>query len=276
VPESKPHRIRFDFATPLGVVIGMLGIVGGLLAERGELQDIVQATAALIVIGGTLGAVLVTTPFGRFVGACRRLVDLFVVRSAPVTDAIELIVDFATKARRQGIISLESDAEAVVDPFFRKAMNLAVDGTPLQDLRRQMELEITQHERRAEAEARVYETAGGYAPTIGIIGAVMGLIQVMKQLDNLDEVGHGIAVAFVATIYGVGLANLFLLPAANKIRARAEELTAQRELVLDGVASIVEGLNPKLIRSKLEAYLEPSIRRSTSVSSSVRTKGKAA
>lgn len=276
MPESKSSKFRFDFATPLGIVLALIGIIGGLIAERGELADIGQATAALIVLGGTVGAVLVTTPMHVFLAAARRFADLIVVRSPSTPATIESLVEFATKARKQGIVSLESDADRVPDPFFRKAMNLAVDGTPLQDLRRQMELEITIQERRAESAARVYETAGGYSPTIGIIGAVMGLIQVMKQLDNLEEVGHGIAVAFVATIYGVGLANLLLLPAASKIRARAEELTQYRELVLDGVTSIVEGLNPKLIRLKLEAYLDDTARRHATSSAPSRSRGRAA
>ncbi len=273
---SNGGGFRFDFATPLGVLLGLAGIIGGLIAERGEPADIGQATAALIVIGGTLGAVLVTTPGPAFTAAIRRFADLFVVRSPPAPATIERLVEFATKARKQGIVSLEADAERVPDAFFRKAMNLAVDGAPLQDLRRQMELEIAIEERRAESAARVYETAGGYSPTIGIIGAVMGLIQVMKQLDNLEEVGHGIAVAFVATIYGVGLANLLLLPAAGKIRARAGELAQYRELVLDGVTAIVEGLNPKLIRMKLEAYLDNAAPGRAGASPLNRSRGKAA
>lgn len=273
---SSGGKFRFDFATPIGIVIGLAGIIGGLIAERGELADIGQATAALIVIGGTIGAVLVTTPGPIFIAALRRFVDLVAVRSPSTPETIELLVEFATKARKQGIVSLEADADQVPDAFLRKAMNLAVDGTPLQDLRRQMELEIQIDERRAESASRVYETAGGYSPTIGIIGAVMGLIQVMKQLDNLEEVGHGIAVAFVATIYGVGLANLLLLPAASKLRARAEELVQHRELVLEGVASIVEGLNPKLIRLKLEAYLDDASRSPVSRSPMKRSSGKAA
>jgi chemotaxis protein MotA len=276
VAKGSSRKLRLDFATPLGIAVGLFGIIGGLIAEKGEIGDIAQATAALIVLGGTLGAVLVTTPLSQFLSAGKRILDLILVSTPSAPATVETIVEFATKARRQGIISLESDADNVTDPFFRKAMNLAVDGTPLQDLRRQMELEIAIHERRAESEAKVYETAGGYAPTIGIIGAVLGLIQVMKQLDNLEEVGHGIAVAFVATIYGVGLANLLLLPAAAKLRARAEEMTLHRELVLDGVASIVEGLNPKLIRLKLEAYLENSQRSPAPSSSPMRSRGKAA
>ena len=147
MPESKSSKFRFDFATPLGIVLGLVGIIGGLIAERGELADIGQATAALIVLGGTVGAVLVTTPMHVFLAAVRRFADLVVVRSPSTPATIESLVEFATKARKQGIVSLESDADRVPDPFFRKAMNLAVDGTPLQDLRRQMELEITIQER---------------------------------------------------------------------------------------------------------------------------------
>jgi chemotaxis protein MotA len=133
-------------------------------------------------------------------------------------------------------------------------MTLAVDGTDLQEIRAMLDLEIALTEHQAEAEAKVFESAGGYAPTIGIIGAVLGLIQVMKNLANIDEVGHGIAVAFVATVYGVGMANLVLLPIGSKIKARAHAETRRRELIVEGVSGIVEGLNPKLVRIKLQAY----------------------
>ncbi|MBI1792328.1 MAG: MotA/TolQ/ExbB proton channel family protein, partial [Acidobacteria bacterium] len=146
------------------------------------------------------------------------------------------------------------EALAIEDPFLRKTLSLAVDGTDLQELRKMMELEIVLGEHAVEAQARVFESAGGYSPTIGIIGAVLGLIQVMQQLADIEKVGHGIATAFVATIYGVGFANIFLLPAGGKIRARSQARVQLKELMLEGVMGIVEGLNPKLIRSKLEAY----------------------
>ena len=167
---------------------------------------------------------------------------------------IDEIITYATKARKNGLVSLESEADSVQDPFLRKALNLAVDGADLQELRKMMELQIGVEEHHALAEAKVFESAGGYSPTIGIIGAVLGLIQVMKNLANIEEVGRGIAVAFVATVYGVALANIFLLPVANKIKARVQQESQRKELMLEGVAGIVEGLNPKLIRSKLEAY----------------------
>lgn len=247
-----------DISTFVGVLFALGGIVGGLLLEGGEITDISQYTAAVIVLGGTFGAVLIATPLPVFLGALGQLMTVFFEKSVTPDASIEEIIGFATKARKNGIVSLEQDAEGVSEPFLRKALNLAVDGTDLQELRKMMELEITLEEQSVEAQAKVFEAAGGFAPTVGIIGAVMGLIQVMKNLQNIEEVGHGIAVAFVATVYGVGIANLFLLPAANKIKARAHKEIMIKELMLEGVIGIVEGLNPKLIRSKLEAYAKDS------------------
>src|SRR5205085_12429323 len=150
-------------------------------------------------------------------------------------NTIESLIQNAAQARKNGIVSLESEAARIPDLFLRKAMNLAVDGTDLQELRKIMEVDISLGEHHAEAEAKVWEAAGGYAPTIGIIGAVMGLIQVMKHLEDIKEVGHGIAVAFVATVYGVGSANLFFLPAGNKMRGRAKQATLMKEMVLEGI-----------------------------------------
>lgn len=252
--KNRGLRGRPDIATLLGLICGVGGIVAGFALEGGVIQELLQPTAALIVFGGTLGAVMVTTPFRVLKGAAGALVSVFMERNLSPSVIVEEIIAYATKARKNGIVSLEQDAEAVKDPFLRKALNLAVDGTDLQELRKMMELEIAVEEQLGEAEAKVYEAAGGYAPTIGIIGAVLGLIQVMKHLENIEEVGKGIAVAFVATVYGVGSANLFFLPAANKLRTRLQQRLQMRELMLDGVVGIVEGLNPKLIKVKLEAY----------------------
>jgi chemotaxis protein MotA len=206
------------------------------------------------VLGGTFGAVLVTTPLSVMIGALGALRHVFFEQSNQVDQAIDMILQFAGKARRNGIVSLETEAQHIADPFLQKALALAVDGTDLNELRKMMRLEIEMDEEHREAEAKVWEAAGGYAPTIGIIGAVMGLIQVMKHLEDITEVGHGIAVAFVATVYGVGSANIFFLPAGNKLKARTREALLLKELMLEGVIGIVEGLNPTLIRLKLEAY----------------------
>jgi chemotaxis protein MotA len=247
-----------DIATLAGLLLAAAGIIGGLILEGGSIRDITQVTAAMIVLGGTVGAVLVSTPLHVAIGAAKGLVDVFLDRAAPPDRLVEDIIGYATKARKTGVVSLETDADAIADPFLRKALMLAIDGTDLQEIRRMMELDIELGEHHTEAEAKVFEAAGGYAPTIGIIGAVLGLIQVMKHLENIEEVGHGIAVAFVATVYGVGVANLFFLPAAAKIKARMHVESRRKELILEGVSGIVEGLNPKLIRSKLEAFAPPA------------------
>lgn len=257
--ESKPSKpkkggVKPDLASVGGLALALGGILGGLILEGGNLKDVAQVTAAMIVLGGTIGAVMVTTPVGVLVRATKKFPVVFLEREESAAAVTEDIIAFATKARKSGIVSLEQDAAAVADPFLKKALELAVDGMDLNELRSMMELEISLEEQRGEEEAKVYEAAGGYAPTIGIIGAVLGLIQVMKHLENIEEVGKGIAVAFVATVYGVGSANIFFLPAANKIKARLRRTIRLREQMLEGVVGIVEGLNPKLIRSKLEAY----------------------
>jgi len=248
--KSKP-----DLGTIGGVVLAALGIVGGLLLEGGELHDIAQVTAAIIVLGGTFGAVLINTPLPVVIGAVKRIGTLFFEKAQPYEGVLEQMIEYATKARKAGLMALEQEAASQADPFMRKALGLAADGTDLHELRKMLEIEIDQRQHHTEAEAKVFESAGGYAPTIGIIGAVMGLIQVMKNLSNIDMVGHGIAVSFVATVYGVALSNIFFLPAANKIKSRAQSEAQLNELILEGTIGIAEGLNPKVIRSKLEGYV---------------------
>lgn len=256
-PEGKSNlrSSRPDFASILGLAVALGGIIGGLVMEGGKVSDVTQITAAIIVLGGTLGAVMLTSPMSALLGAARSLKKVFFEETVHPEAAIEEIIRYATKARKSSIISLEEDLDKIPDPFLRKALSLAVDGTDLKELQTMMEMELTQAEKHAEADAKVFEAAGGYSPTIGIIGAVMGLIQVMKHLENIEEVGRGIAVAFVATVYGVAVANLFFLPAASKIKARIHSDVSAKELMLEGVISIVEGMNPKLIRVKLEAFL---------------------
>jgi chemotaxis protein MotA len=230
--------------------------VGGLMLEGGRLSDISSITAAMIVLAGTAGAVMITTPMRQLISAAGELRSIFWDSTPSNGEAIEQILKFAKQARRSGLTSLEGEVEVLTDPFLKKALALAVDGADLQDIRRIMELEIELAEHRGEGDAKVFETAGGYAPTIGIIGAVLGLIQVMKHLEDIERVGHGIAVAFVATVYGVAFANLFLLPAGAKLRSRLEARLKHQELLLEGVLSLAEGMNPMLLKSKLEAYQE--------------------
>jgi chemotaxis protein MotA len=247
---------RPDLASFAGLAVALAGIVGGLILEGGSLSDIRQFTAAMIVAGGTLGAVMITTPTRTLLNAVRSLPLIFTDRDRPREQMLAQIIGYAAKARKTGIVALDAELDSISDPFLRKSLMLAIDGTDIQELRSMMDLEIAMREHNREAVVKVYESAGGYAPTIGIIGAVLGLIQVMKNLANIEEVGRGIAVAFVATVYGVGLANILLLPAASKLRSRFTEEIKTWEMIVEGTVSLVEGLNPKLIQSKLEAFLD--------------------
>lgn len=254
--KARLRSTRPDFASIGGIVVAIGALLGGLIMDGGKVSDVTQITAAIIVLGGTLGAVMVTSPLSALIGAIAGLKKVFLEDVIHTEAAIDEIVMYATKARKSSLISLEEDLEKIEDPFLKKALTLAVDGTDLQELRKMIELDLAQAEKAIETEAKVFEAAGGYSPTIGIIGAVMGLIQVMKHLENIEEVGKGIAIAFVATVYGVAVANLFLLPAANKLKARGQKDVALKELLLEGVGSILEGMNPKLIRVKLEAFVQ--------------------
>jgi chemotaxis protein MotA len=254
--KSKLRSARPDFASIGGLIIALSAILGGLTLEGGKISDVTQVTAAMIVLGGTLGAVMITSPLSAVIGAVGGLKRVFFEEVVNLEAAIEELIAYATKARKSSIISLEQDLDQITEPFLKKALTLAVDGTDLTELHKMMELEILQSEKQVEADAKVFESAGGYSPTIGIIGAVLGLIQVMKHLENIEEVGRGIAVAFVATVYGVAVANLFFLPAANKLKTRGQKDTQLKELLLEGVGGILEGMNPKLIRVKLEAFVQ--------------------
>jgi chemotaxis protein MotA len=247
-----------DKGSVVGVFLAVAGIVAGLLIEGGNLGQILQPTAALIVFGGTMGAVLLQFPLPVVLTAFGRLAHIFSAPNKHNDQLVRLLVAFANKARRNGVVSLDNDLQTIQDPFLKQALMLAVDGTDPNDLRNIMRVSldsITDTEERLPA---VFESAGGFSPTIGILGAVLGLIQVMQHLDNITEVGKGIAVAFVATIYGVGIANLFFLPFAGKMRIRIHDEQQRREMMLEGVVSILEGMNPRMLEVKLAGFLNDS------------------
>ena len=238
-----------------GIALAICGILAGLLLEGGNLGQVLQPTAAMIVLGGTIGAVMLQFPLATILAAFRSLVRVFLDRKKDGQAVIREIVGFAQKARKEGIVSLDKDLEKIDEPFLKKSLMLAIDGTEPQELRKMMELELQNREEQEEKIPMVFESAGGFSPTIGIIGAVMGLIQVMQHLDKMDEVGRGIAVAFVATIYGVGVANIIFLPSAGKLKIRIRQDQIAREMMLEGVVSILEGLNPRMVETKLKSFL---------------------
>jgi chemotaxis protein MotA len=247
--------LKLDKGTIAGILLAIGGIVAGLLLEGGNLGQILQPTAAMIVFGGTLGAILIQFPLRVVIASFRDLGKVLFVRGEKAQAVIAQLIQFANQARRQGIVSLDAEIDNISEPFLKKALMLAVDGTEPEQLRKMMELELDNQSEEEERVPQVFESAGGFSPTIGIIGAVMGLIQVMQHMDKIEEVGRGIAVAFVATIYGVGAANLFLLPAAGKLKIRIRQSQIMREMMLEGVISILEGMNPRMLEMKLFGFL---------------------
>ena len=244
-----------DKSTLTGLFLAIGGILLGLVIEGGRIAQVLQPTAALIVFGGTLGAVMVQFPWRTVMNAFKQLSHVFVDRTSETEKLMRVLVKYAQQARKEGVVSLDRELDKIKDPFLRKALMLAVDGTEPEELRKIMELDLENIAERSDKNAQVFESAGGFAPTIGIIGAVLGLIQVMQHLQNIDEVGRGIAVAFVATIYGVGSANLLFLPWAGKLKIKSREEELLREMTVEGVVSIIEGMNPRMVETKLRSYL---------------------
>ncbi|MBI4239278.1 MAG: flagellar motor protein [Deltaproteobacteria bacterium] len=243
-----------EIATIAGLLLALAGIVGGLILEGGSLAQILQPTAAMIVLGGTFGAVLVSFPLNTFMTA---MLGFLKILKPPVSDpfaVIEQLAEFSTKARKEGIVSLEADAKNLKDEFLRKAIMMAVDGADPKEIQHTLETQLGYMNEHGMTIPKVWEAAGGYAPTVGIIGAVMGLIQVMQHLDNIEEVGHGIAVAFVATIYGVGCSNIIFLPAATKLTLQHKKDIVIKEMIIEGIVMVIEGVNPMVIRDKLSGF----------------------
>ena len=239
----------------IGIVIAIACIIGGNIWEGGHVGAMVGGPAFVIVIGGTIGAIVVQYPFGDIKMGLSQAAGLFKPHKLDGPKLVEEIVDYANRARRDGILALEKVSENASDPFLKKALMMAVDGVDSQTLRDTLEVTIGVEEHHAENGAKVLEAGGGYAPTVGIIGAVLGLIHVMSNLSDIAAVGVGIAGAFVATIYGVAFANLICLPLASRIKLDIAETAKLREMELTGVLAIQAGLNPKLVRDRLVQFL---------------------
>jgi len=247
--------LSFDYLALIGVTLSVGAIIVGNMLEGGRIQALLQLTAFLIVAGGTLGAVLLQTPLVDFTLAVRRLRWIVAPPAFHRDELLDRVLQWSRTARRQGLLALENMAEQDTDAFVRKGLGLLIDGLEPDNIRSIMEVQIDNTHSRESRAARVYEAMGGYSPTIGILGAVLGLIHVMQNLSNPAALGAGIAVAFVATIYGVGFANLLFLPIANKLKSICADQQQYQDMVVDGIAMIAEGENPQAIQSKLEGYL---------------------
>jgi len=244
-----------DILSIAGILLAFGAILGGNYLEGGHVDSLLQFTAFLIVGGGTVAAVMVQLPLPVFMRGLKMLSWVFMPPKVNAHEAIEKIVGWSNIARKEGLLGLESISENEPDVFARKGLQLLVDGSEPEMIRAILEVDISTKETLGNQSAKLYEAAGGYSPTIGIIGAVMGLIHVMANLADPSKLGAGIAVAFVATIYGVGMANLFLIPMGNKLKLVVHEQVKYQEMIMEGVISIAEGENPRNIETKLQGYL---------------------
>jgi len=245
-----------DVLSLIGLVLAFVAIVGGNFLEGGHVSALLNGPAALIVLGGTLGAVLLQTPIAVFMRAMSIVSWILFPPRIDLAQGISQVSSWSSTARKEGLLGLEPVAEAERDPYARKGLQLLVDGAEPEVIRSILEVDLYTQESRDLRAAKVFESMGGYSPTIGIIGAVMGLIHVMGNLADPSQLGGGIAVAFVATIYGVGFANLLVLPIGNKLKNIVHTQTTYREMLLEGVLSIAEGENPRSIEMKLQGFVE--------------------
>jgi chemotaxis protein MotA len=242
-----------DFTTIGGLLLAFGAILGGQVLEGGHVGSIMQDTAAIIVFGGTIGAVAVSFPTKDFVRGIKMFPMVLLEKKDDLGAITRQIVDLASIARRDGVLALEGKLPEVQDPFLKKALSYVVDGVDASVTRESLEASIEAEHQSQMMGAKVWEAAGGYAPTIGIIGAVLGLIHVMENLSDPSKLGGGIAVAFVATVYGVAMANIIFLPTANKLKRKLALAMERKVIITEGVLAIQEGLNPRVLEEKLRA-----------------------
>ncbi|MFZ5647471.1 MAG: flagellar motor protein [Bacillota bacterium] len=249
-----------DLPLVIGLLLGILSLAGGYLLEGGHLGSLFQYTAAIIVFGGTFGATLIAFSIEEVKNVPKLFkIALFPKQQEPA-QIIDLIVSLADEARREGLLYLENRLDEIDDQFLRKGVQLVVDGTDPELVRSIMEVELYAIEERHHVGSSIFETAGGYAPTMGIIGTVMGLVHVLGNMSDPNSLGPAIAVAFMATLYGVGSANVLWLPLGAKLANLSKKESTLRMLMIEGIVSLQAGYNPMLIRERLSAFLNPESR----------------
>lgn len=245
-----------DLTTIIGIAIGLLALIGGFLLDGGHISGLMVLSSAIIVFGGTLGAVIISFPKRQLAQIPNALRLAFREPETNVQSMIGELAEMAVVARREGVLALEERAQAYTDSFMREGLLMIVDGTDPEQLKHLLEVEIDAKEKLYAGYAKIFEAAGGYAPTMGIIGTVMGLIHVLGNLSDPEALAGAIAVAFSATLYGVASANILYLPIAGKIKARGEAHIAEMEMMLEGILALQAGENPQLIRKKLSLFMQ--------------------
>jgi chemotaxis protein MotA len=244
-----------DILSIIGLIVGVGAILLGQYLDGGHVATLINGPALIIVLGGSLGAIMLQSPLSVFLHAMRLLSWVFKPPVLPLGDSIERIVRWSDVSRRAGLLGLEDLINEESDLFIRRGMQMLVDGHEPESIRTMMEIDMISKEKFDIQAAKVFESMGAYAPTIGIIGAVLGLIHVMGNLADPTQLGSGIAVAFVATVYGVAMANLIFIPIGNKIKSVIQEESQFREMLIEGIVSIAEGDNPRIIQSRLYGFI---------------------
>ncbi len=244
-----------DLTTLIGLIIGIGGLVGGFLLEGGELGSLFIETAGIIVLGGTIGAVTISFSLEEIKTVPGFLKEIFIETPVDFVGSVEHLVETADRARREGLLSLESHLEEIDNEFMRRGLQLVIDGTDPELTRNMLEMEISAFEQNNYLGAEIFNSAGGFAPTMGIIGTVMGLVHVLGNLSDPDKLGPAIAMAFIATLYGVATANLLWIPFGTKLKSKTARQVHLMELILEGILSVQAGENPRVIREKLLTFL---------------------
>lgn len=251
----RPIVLAMDILTLVGLVLALAAIIGGSVLKGAGVAGLVSGAAFVIVIVGTIAAIFVQTPMATFKRALRLVGWVFRPPAHDGEGLIRRVIDWSNTARKQGLLGLEAQVETQRDPFVRKGLQMLVDGAEPDAIRATLEIEIDAIEHHDQAAAKVFESMGIYAPTMGLIGAVLGLMAVMQNLNDPSKLGTGIAAAFTATIYGIASANLMFLPAANKLKAAIGHQSREREMLVEGLIAIARGENPRNIESRLKGFL---------------------
>jgi chemotaxis protein MotA len=243
-----------DILSLIGIVLALVAIIGGTILKGASPSALLGSAAFVIVILGTLAASLIQTPLATFLRAWKIVSWVFKPPANNPTATIGKMVDWSNIARKQGLLGLESALEGEKDDFLKKGLQSLVDGSEPDAIRSSMEIELETREHFDTQAAKVFESMGIYCPTLGIIGAVMGLMAVMSHLNDPSKLGHGIATAFIATIYGIAFANLLFLPMSNKLKSVIHGQSQMRIMAIEGIIAIAQGENPRNIESKLKGY----------------------
>lgn len=246
-----------DLATILGLLIGFGAILGGMVLEGGSPASLWEPSAAIIVLGGTIGATMVSFPLSSVMKLPTLFVNAFFFKHVSPAEMVELFVRLAEKARREGLLSLEEESQQIKDSFVRKGLSLVVDGTDPELVKQILEIDIEALEARHGEGQAVLNAMGGYGPTMGIIGTVMGLVNVLSHMDDPSKLGESVAVAFIATLYGILTANIIFLPMGGKLKLKTEREVTIRRMAMEGILSVQAGENPRILRDKLAGFLAP-------------------